>query len=452
MTDAEHGFTFVELFAGIGGFRIGLEKVRGRCLYSSEWDKYSAQTYRAWHGEDNTHMPQTTDKPEVINKKYDFRNVDHSTIPVHDVLTAGFPCQPFSLAGVSKKNWLGQPHGFDDTHQGNLFEHIMNLLDKMGSERPPVLFLENVKNLLSHDGGNTWKEIKRQLYIRDYELFFKVIDAAAWVPQHRERVYMVCFDQKVFGYNEKEIGFEFPDPPDNRPVLNDILEPDADKRTYRLSKELWASHKRRKEDNRKRNKFIDTYMRKHRRHLKNRPDSTDIPKCRRFIDTYLRDHTSLLDRAKKYKYVDASVLGAMDDAVKDVLKALRGKGSAGASTPVDFSTLDDAVKKAVPKKRGFGYGWAEADGQTRTLSARYHKDGAEILYKQPGWQRPRRLTPTECGRLMGFDEKYVEGQVVSNSRAYMQYGNAVVPPVIAAIGREIAKVLASRPHSTRTAA
>jgi site-specific DNA-cytosine methylase len=151
----------------------------------------------------------------------------------------------------------------------------------------------------------------------------------------------------------------------------------------------------------------------------------------RFINTYLKNHRKLVAKAP----LDVS---ALNDAVT---AALHQGPPADTSAPIDISTLDKAVKSALPTKRGFGYGLAKADGQTRTLSARYYKDGAEILYKQPGWQRPRRLTPTECGRLMGFDEKYVQNQVVSDSRAYMQYGNAVVPPVVAAIGHEIVSVL-----------
>ena len=418
MTDTDPAFTFVDLFAGIGGFRCGLEQVDGRCIYSNENDPYSALTYRAWHGDEDL-------------VEADFREIDYSTIPDHDVLTAGFPCQPFSLAGVSKKNWLGQPHGFDDTHQGNMFEHIMKLVDAKGRNRPPVLFMENVKNLLSHDHKKTWREIYRQVASRDYHLFHEVIDAKSWVPQHRERVYMVCLDMNVFGGDRSANEFPFPEPPDHFPVLADILEDDPDKSTYRLSKQLWTSHKRRLEENTKLNKFVDVYLRNHRELVAKAPDPSDAVKHGRFIATYLRNHMKLVAKAP----LDVS---ALDDAVTEVL----AKGdSGGASVPAAISTLDEAVMRALPKKRGFGYGLAKADGQTRTLSARYYKDGAEILYKQPGWQRPRRLTPKECGRLMGFDEKYVQNQVVRNSRAYMQYGNAVVPPVVVEIGREIAKVL-----------
>lgn len=418
MTDTDPVFTFVDLFAGIGGFRCGLEEVRGRCVYSSEWDKYSLQTYEAWHG-----------KKDLVEE--DFREIDYSTVPDHDVLTAGFPCQPFSLAGVSKKNWLGQPHGFDDIRQGNMFEHIMKLVDAKGRNRPPVLFMENVKNLLSHDRGKTWLKIYQEVAKRNYHVFYDVIDAKSWVPQHRERVYMVCLDKDLFGHDRTAVGFTFPEPPDHSPVLAGILEDYPDKPTYRLSKQLWTSHQRRLNENIRLNEFVDTYRRNHKELVATAPDLSDAVKRSRFINTYLKNHRKLVAKAP----LDVS---ALNDAVT---AALHQGPPADTSAPIDISTLEKAVKSALPTKRGFGYGLAKADGQTRTLSARYYKDGAEILYKQPGWQRPRRLTPTECGRLMGFDEKYVQNQVVSDSRAYMQYGNAVVPPVVAAIGHEIVSVL-----------
>ena len=408
-------FTFVELFAGIGGFRCGLEPLGGKCIYSSEWDRHSARTYLKWYNE----QVDTTD----------FRDIDYSTIPSHDILTAGFPCQPFSLAGVSKKIWLGQPHGFNDIRQGNLFEHIMKLVDRHeaepGMERPPVLFMENVKNLLYHDRGRTWRAITKELYNRGYHLFHEVINASTWVPQHRERVYIVCFDMNVFGDDRTGVGFRWPDPPDSYPILGDILEASPDKHTYRLSKTLWDGHERRLERNIRRNRFIDTYRRSHRKLLAGAPDQDDAEKRDRFISTYRDNHRKLIARAPNW--IDVT---ALDSAVEEAL-----------SRDLGNPALEDAVRNGLPKKRGFGRGLAAADGQTRTLSARYHKDGAEILYKQPGWQRPRRLTPVECGRLMGFPEEYVQDIVVSNTQAYRQFGNAVVPPVVQAIGQEIIKIL-----------
>ncbi len=449
MTDTDPSFNFVELFAGIGGFRFGLEKVDGKCVYATEWDKYSAETYREWHGEDDLHMPQKNDKPETIENDYDFRKIVYDTIPEHDVLTAGFPCQPFSLAGVSKNNSLDRRHGLDHEEQGNLFEHIMKLVDSHGSQqgikRPKVLFLENVKNLKSHNNTETWEEIQRQIKQRRYHLEEKVIDANRWVPQHRERVYMVCFDLDHFGHPDN-INFSWPEPPDEEPVLGTILQDkdwegwtrrklDKHKKTYRISKLLWESHQRRLKENRKLNKFIDRYRRNHKKLLAGARGLSDVDKLDKFIDRYRRNHEKLLDRAPEGKPRDEQAYLKLDVEVKEALEMARG--SKGTPNRV-AAVLDYAVKTALPKKRGFGYSLAKADGQTRTLSARYHKDGAEILYKQDGWQRPRRLTPTECGRLMGFTDKK---QVVSNTQAYTQYGNAVVPPVIAAIGEQIVKAL-----------
>ncbi len=256
-------------------------------------------------------------------------------IPAHDVLAAGFPCQPFSIAGVSKKNSLGHAHGFKCATQGNLFFNLATIIE---AKRPPVVFLENVKNLQSHDKGRTWSVIHGKLEQLNYRVFHKVIDASAWVPQHRERVCIVCFDRKVFGDNPP---FRFPEAPDGpSPKLSDILEPSPDAR-YTLSDHLW---------------------------------------------NYLQDY----------------------------------------------------AKKHQAKGNGFGFGLADADGITRTLSARYFKDGSEILIPQNG-KNPRRLTPRECARLMGFpDDKPI---VVSDTQAYRQFGNAVVPKVVEAVGAEILKTM-----------
>ncbi len=312
-------FKFIDLFAGIGGFRKALEKLGGKCVFSSEWDKYSQRTYKAWYG----------DKPAG-----DIKKIDPHDIPDHDILVAGFPCQPFSLAGVSKKNSLGKAHGFKDKTQGTLFFNLATIVEM---KRPPILFLENVKNLQSHDKGRTWKVIKETLEGLDYWVFSKVIDAAAWVPQHRERIYIVCFDKKVF---KTEPLFVFPNPPEGeKPKLADILDPNPDPK-YTLTDHLWD---------------------------------------------YLRQY------AKRHK----------------------------------------------EKGNGFGFGLAKTDGITRTLSARYYKDGSEILIPQKR-KNPRRLTPQECARLMGFDDANI---VVSDTQAYRQFGNAVVPKVVEAVGSEIIKVL-----------
>jgi DNA (cytosine-5)-methyltransferase 1 len=322
-------FTFVDLFAGIGGFRIALTKLGGRCVFTSEWDKYSQRTYRAWFGE----------TPEG-----DIRAVKLSKIPDHDVLAAGFPCQPFSLAGVSKKNSLGRAHGFHCNTQGTLFFHLAKIIE---AKRPPVLFLENVKNLQSHDGGRTWRVIQDTLTELNYWIFAQVVDAAGWVPQHRERIYIVGFDRAVF---RSQPSFAFPEPPSTRPRLGELLEPKPDSK-YTLSAHLWQ--------------YLQDYAEKH-----------------------------------------------------------RAKGN------------------------GFGFGIADPNGVARTLSARYHKDGSEILIAQNGGNPPRRLTPRECARLMGFDEWCEDNIVVSDTQAYRQFGNAVVPKVVEAIGRNIVGVIASQLRAT----
>jgi len=311
-------FAFIDLFAGIGGFRLALEGVGGKCVFSSEWDKYSQKTYKAWFGE----IPEG-----------DIRRIKPAAIPDHDILAAGFPCQPFSIAGVSKKKSLGRAHGFKCATQGTLFFNIASILEM---KRPPVALLENVKNLQSHDKGRTWATIKATLEDLDYVVFHKIIDAAPWVPQHRERVYIVCFDKRVFGANPP---FKFPDSPKAQPRVKDILEAEPDNR-YTLSIHLWN--------------YLVEYAKKHQE-----------------------------------------------------------------------------------KGNGFGYGLANLDGVTRTLSARYFKDGSEILIPQAK-KSPRRLTPRECARLMGFDDELPI--VVSDTQAYRQFGNAVVPKVAIAVSQEILKV------------
>ena len=316
---ADLPFTFIDLFAGIGGFRIALEGIGGSCAFSSEWDKYSQKTYKAWFNE----VPHG-----------DITKIKPAEIPDHDILAAGFPCQPFSIAGVSKKKSLGRAHGFKCATQGTLFFNIASILEV---KRPPVALLENVKNLQSHDGGRTWTTIKETLEDLDYVVFHKIIDAAPWVPQHRERVYIVCFDKHVFGNAPP---FKFPEKPKSTPKVKDILEKEPDSR-YTLSTHLW---------------------------------------------------NYLVEYAKKHK-------------------------EAG---------------------NGFGYGLADLDGVSRTLSARYFKDGSEILISQQR-KSPRRLTPRECARLMGFDDALPI--VVSDTQAYRQFGNAVVPKVATAVAQEILKVL-----------
>jgi len=315
-------FSFIDLFAGIGGFRIALEKLGGECRFSCEWDRYSRKTYEAWFGE---------------TPFGDIRELQPAAIPDHDVLAAGFPCQPFSIAGVSKKNSLGREHGFKCETQGTLFFALASIIE---AKRPRVAFLENVKNLRSHDRGRTWTLIQGTLEELGYWVFSAVIDAAGWVPQHRERVYIVCFDKGAF---PERPSFSFPQVPEMRRALGEILDPAPDSK-YTLTPLLWD--------------YLQRYAAKH-----------------------------------------------------------KAKGN------------------------GFGFGIADPGGVTRTLSARYFKDGSEILIGRGEGVSPRRLTPRECCRLMGFDEWCENKIVVSDTQAYRQFGNAVSPRVIEAVGREIVKML-----------
>jgi DNA (cytosine-5)-methyltransferase 1 len=315
-------FSFIDLFAGIGGLRLGLQEAGGYCVFSSEWDMNCQKTYSHWFGD----IPYG-----------DINAVRPEDLPDHDVLAAGFPCQPFSIAGVSKKNALGRPHGFQDVAQGNLFFVLAKIIQV---KRPPAILLENVKNLRSHDGGRTWKVITSTLEDLNYQLFTKIIDASAWVPQHRERVFIVGFDKNCFG---EDIPFEFPQTPKDTVSFKQVLDPEVDSK-YTLTDHLW--------------KYLQEYARRHRE-----------------------------------------------------------------------------------KGNGFGFGIADLNGISRTLSSRYYKDGSEILIPQEG-RNPRRLSPREAARLMGFPDQLPI--VVSDTQAYKQFGNAVVPPVAGAVAKQIALVLNSR--------
>jgi DNA (cytosine-5)-methyltransferase 1 len=308
-------FTFIDLFAGIGGFRIGFQSAGGRCVFSSEWDANAQRTYEANYGE---------------TPAGDITQIDPRCIPDHDILTAGFPCQPFSIAGVSKHNALGNAHGFEHPTQGTLFFNVHKIID---AKRPKAFLLENVKNLVSHDRGRTYKVIKESLEELGYCVFPKVIDAASYVPQHRERIFLVGFREPV--------PFTFPDAPQKPQQLRNILEPSVDAK-YTLTDHLW--------------RYLKDYAEKHR---------------------------------------------------------LRGNG--------------------------FGYGLADINGITRTLSARYYKDGSEILIPQHR-KNPRRLTPRECARLMGYPDEFKI--VVSDTSAYKQFGNSVVIPVVASIANQMLPHLA----------
>lgn len=308
-------FRFIDLFAGIGGFRVAFETAGATCVFASEWDKSAQKTYEANFG----HMPHG-----------DITQINEAEIPDHDILTAGFPCQPFSIAGVSKHNALGNAHGFAHSTQGTLFFDIARII---AAKRPKAFVLENVKNLKSHDKGKTFKVIIDTLmYELGYDIHYQTIDAQKVVPQHRERIYIV-------GFSEPR-DYHFPVLEDRQPRMVDILEKDVAEK-YTLTDHLWV--------------YLQNYAEKH-----------------------------------------------------------RAKGN------------------------GFGYSIVDLQGVSRTLSARYYKDGSEILIPQEGIN-PRRLTPRECARLMGFPESY--RIVVGDSNAYKQFGNSVVVPVITEIARSVVEAL-----------
>ncbi|HNZ64942.1 MAG TPA: DNA (cytosine-5-)-methyltransferase [Smithella sp.] len=321
-------FAFIDLFAGIGGFRIAFQDSGGKCVFSSEWDKYAKITYEKNFGE----LPYG-----------DIRRIVKSEIPDHDVLCAGFPCQPFSLAGVSKKKSLGRKHGFEDETQGTLFFEIKEILR---IKRPRAFFLENVKNLLSHDKGRTFEIIRHSLEdILGYVINWAIVDGARWTPQHRERIFIVGFDPERINITKEEI---------------------------------------------------------------------KIPK----------------EPAKNYKYPE----------LKDIIQKKVNNHTLGQGT---WDTL--LRHKAYHAKRGngFGYGMLSfpiAKGEvTRTISARYHKDGAEILVEQEN-DRPRRLTIEEAMQLQGFDPKKFLFPV-SSTQAYKQIGNSVIVPAIRDTAKFIVNVL-----------
>lgn len=324
-------FTFIDLFAGIGGIRLAYQNLGGKCVFTSEWNNFSKKTYETNFGE----VPFG-----------DITKIKEKDIPDHDILLAGFPCQPFSIAGVSKKNALGKKHGFLDETQGTLFFDIARILEH---KKPAAFMLENVKNLVSHDKGNTFKIIKNTLTELGYSIYFKVLDGKHFVPQHRERIIIVGFKNEKFKGNEK---FQFPILPEPSSKIKDILEEEIESK-YTLSDKLWN--------------YLQNYAAKHK--------------------------------------------------------------AAG---------------------NGFGFGLTDLNGISRTLSARYYKDGSEILIPQKGIN-PRRLTPRECARLQGFPDDFVIP--VSDNQAYKQFGNSVTVPLIQAIGKQLVKSLLinNEPAKSKTA-
>lgn len=333
-SDGLAAFTFIDLFAGIGGMRTGFEAAGGRCVYTCEWNPWAQKTYRENFGAEDI--------------AGDITQVREDEIPDHDVLLAGFPCQPFSIAGVSKKNALGRPHGFECTTQGTLFFDVERII---AAKQPKVFLLENVKNLLSHDHGNTFKVIYRTLTQKlGYHVEYKVIDAQHFVPQHRERILIAGF--------REETGFTFEDLhlPEYGPLLRTILHPE------------------------------------------NGSEEAEDP-------------FTLGPKAKvSPKYI-------LTDHLWNYLQAYSEKHRMAGN--------------------GFGFGIVDKNSVARTLSARYYKDGSEILVSR-GKKNPRRLTPRECARLMGFPADFKIP--VSDTQAYKQFGNSIVVPVVEAVAHHM------RPH------
>jgi DNA (cytosine-5)-methyltransferase 1 len=312
-------FKFIDLFAGIGGIRLAYQNLGGKCVFTSEWNNFAKKTYEANFGE----VPFG-----------DITKISENAIPDHDVLLAGFPCQPFSIAGVSKKNALGRKHGFLDETQGTLFFDISRILD---CKKPKAFMLENVKNLISHDKGNTFKVIRNTLTELGYSIYYQVLNGKYYVPQHRERIIVVGFKNDIFQHKEN---FQFPKPPEPTAKIKDILEEKVAAK-YTLTDKLWS--------------YLQNYAAKH-----------------------------------------------------------KAQGN------------------------GFGFGMTDLNGISRTISARYYKDGSEILIPQDGIN-PRRLTPRECARLQGFPDEFLIP--VSDNQAYRQFGNSVPVPLIQDVGKQLVKEL-----------
>ncbi|MGD9709924.1 MAG: DNA (cytosine-5-)-methyltransferase [Halothiobacillaceae bacterium] len=325
-------FRFIDLFAGVGGIRMAFEELGGRCVFTSEWDGYAQKTY-------------AENYPGGHSINGDITQIDAAEIPDHDLLLAGFPCQPFSIAGVSKKNALGRAHGFADETQGTLFFDVCRIIE---SKQPRAILLENVKNLMSHDKGRTFDVIKRALNDLGYDIHTRIIDGAHFVPQHRERILIAGFrkvDKVTFDWNA------LPLPPKGQHTLSEIL---------------------------------------------HRTDGSE-PRLPWDGDRYFIHESQQVD--PRYTLTDKL-----------------------------WAYLQGYAEKHRAKGNGFGFGLVYPHSVTRTLSARYYKDGSEILVYQGEGRNPRRLTPRECARLMGFPDTF--RIPVSDTRAYKQFGNSVVVDVV----------------------
>lgn len=326
-------FTFAALFAGIGGARQAAEGAGGRCVFSVERDRFARETYTA-------NFP--VDFPDAYAK--DITDLDAATMPDFDFLTAGFPCQPFSIAGVSKKNSLGKAHGFKDQAQGNLFFDIIRVLK---AKQPAAFLLENVKNLKHHDGGKTFARIHDELTALGYQVSYRVVSAKGYVPQGRERMFIAGFRTPVAFTLDDVVVKD----PEKGPRMRSILHRGVVDARYTLTSHMWQ--------------YLKAYAAKHK--------------------------------------------------------------AAG---------------------HGFGFGLVGPDDVARTLSARYYKDGSEILVKHS--PRPRRLTPRECARLMGFPDTFIIP--VSDSQAYKQFGNSVVVPEVQALITAMTPHIQSVANSERSVA
>jgi DNA (cytosine-5)-methyltransferase 1 len=313
-------FTFIDLFAGIGGIRLAFEGAGGTCVFTSEWNRFAQETYIANFGFER-------------HRHGDITKVRANDVPDHDVLLAGFPCQPFSIAGVSKKNSLGRVHGFEDQTQGTLFFDVARIIK---AKRPKAIVLENVRNLVSHDKSNTFRTIMHVLEQElGYTVFWRVLDGQHWVPQKRQRIVIVGFRETVpFNWDA------LPWPAKNH-TLASVL------------------------------------------HRRGEPD----------------DGKYIVDGRINPKYVLSDKL---------------------------WSFLQGYAKKHAAAGNGFGCSVVGPHDVARTMSARYYKDGSEILVSR-GALNPRRLTPREAARLMGYPDSYQI--VVSDSQAYKQFGNSVIVPM-----------------------
>jgi len=340
-------FTFADLFAGIGGIRIAFEKIGGECVFTSEWDSYAQKTYAA-------------NFPVSHEMNGDITQIAAKDVPDHDVLVGGFPCQPFSIAGVSKKNALGRAHGFADETQGTLFFDVARII---AEKQPRAFLLENVKNLQSHDKGRTFDVIHNTLTKElGYQVFYKVIDGARFVPQHRERIIIIGFrDPVIFDWDMVDL------PEKGNHLLEEVIHKKDDEPILDWDGSNYYDYDKRKP--------LDKYT------------LTDN------LWTYLQNY--------KKKHQEAG--------------------------------------------NGFGFGLVTPSSVTRTLSARYYKDGSEILFSQGAKKNPRRLTPRECARLMGFPDTFKIP--VSDTRAYKQFGNSVIVPVMEAVAKAMQPMIVNAPNN-----